>query len=424
VRLLSFKNKELNIGNYCLKIMKILLLTDYYPPESNAPALRCSYHAEYWAKKGHDVTVLTCAPNFPNGILYEGYQNKLVSSSIVNGVKVVRCWSFISKNEGYFLRILDHMSSALMFAIAPLFMKRPDVVIATSPQFLTLISGCITSLLVRRPLVSEVRDIWPEGIIFLSNKSLIYKWLEKLEIFLYNRSSKIIVVTASFAKSIERRANILMSDICISYNGCNDVINSFESRSSDLRSALNLQGKFVVGYAGTVGVSHGVDSIIYAFKELDPTLNASLVIVGSGAMHNQMKLLVKEQRLTNVLVIDAVPKKDIGAFLSLFDVCLVSLKDVPAYDKVIPSKLFEAVAYDNPVIAGVRGEAKTIVENYEVGEVFHPEDMSSFVSMLTLLISNLNYKKDFYEVGLSRIRKDFSRDRQAQLVLDCLLELV
>jgi glycosyltransferase involved in cell wall biosynthesis len=400
--------------------MKILLLTDYYPPESNAPALRCSYHAEYWAKKGHDVTVLTCAPNFPNGILFEGYKNKLMSSSVVNGVTVVRCWSFMSKNEGFVLRILDHLSSAIMFSILPIFLKRPDVVIATSPQFLTLISGYISSSLIRRPLVSEIRDMWPEGIIFLSNKSATYKILERIELFLYRRSSKIIAVTSSFAKNIALRAKIPDSDISISYNGCNDYFQRSEPNIRDLREKLNLEGKFVVGYAGTVGISHGLDSLVSGFKEVNPSLNAHMLIIGSGAMHSELKSLVKEKSLTNVLILDAVPKNEIDHFLSLFDVCLVSLKDVSAYDKVIPSKLFEAVAHNKPVLAGVRGESKSIVESYGIGEVFHPENATSFVDKLGSLIFNLQNDSVFYQSGLTKVRQEFSRDRQAQVVLDCI----
>ena len=403
--------------------MKILLLTDYYPPESNAPALRCSYHAEYWVQKGHDVTVMTCAPNFPNGVLYEGFKNKFVSSSMVNGVNVVRCWSFISRNEGYLLRILDHISSAVMFSIVPIFMKRPDVIIATSPQFLTLISGFFSSFFLRRPLVSEIRDMWPEGIIFLSNKSIIYKVLEKLELFLYRKSSKIIGVTNSFASSIATRANYPMKDICVAYNGCDDNLNIPDISRINLRKNLNLKDKFIVGYAGTIGISHGLEILVAGFEKIDPALNAHLVIIGSGAKHSQLKLLVEEKRLTKVLILDAVPKSEIEDFMSLFDACLVSLRDVPAYDKVIPSKLFEAVAYNKPVIGGLRGEAKSIVKEYGIGEVFYPENILSFVNKLTLLISNLKNNTNYYSAGLLRTRQEFSRDRQAQLVLDCIKEI-
>jgi glycosyltransferase involved in cell wall biosynthesis len=403
--------------------MKILLLTDYYPPESNAPALRCSYHAEYWTKKGHDVTVLTCAPNFPNGILYEGYQNKLISSSVVNGVKVVRIWSFYTKNEGYFLRILDHMSSALMFAIVPIFMKRPDAIIATSPQFLTLISGYISSSLIRRPLVSEIRDMWPEGIPFLSNKTILYKILEKIELFLYRRSSKVIVVTRSFSESIMLRTKVSKENISISYNGCKDQFERSEPNIRNLREKLDLVGKFVVGYAGTVGVSHGLDVLVTGFERIEPSLNAHLLIIGSGAKHGQLKALVKERNIRNVLILDAVPQNKIKHFLDLFDVCLVPLKDLPAFDKVIPSKLFEAAAHYKPVLAGLSGEAKSIVEDYGIGEVFQPENLDSFIDKLSLLFSNLKNDRDFYKYGLKKVQQDFSRDKQAQIALDCVMEI-
>ena len=398
--------------------MKILLLTDYYPPESNAPALRCAYHAEYWAKKGHDVTVLTCAPNFPNGILFKGYKNKLISSSQVNGVNIVRCWSFMSKNEGFILRILDHISSAIMFSILPVFLKRPDVIIATSPQFLTLISGYISSSLIRRPLITEIRDMWPEGIIFLSNKSFIYKVLERIELFLYRKSSKIIAVTSSFAKDIALRAKIPENKISISYNGCNNNQKKSESNIRNLREKLNLEGKLIVGYAGTVGISHGLDTLVKGFMKISSSLNICLLIIGSGAMHKELKSIVNEQNIKNVIILDAVPKKEIDHIISLFDICLVSLRDMPAYDKVIPSKLFEAASHNKPVLAGLRGESKLIIENYGIGEVFHPENISSFIEKLQIIILNLQNDSDFYQSGLKKVRKEFSRDRQAQIVLD------
>ena len=152
--------------------MKILLLTDYYPPESNAPALRCSYHAEQWASRGHDVNVLTCALIFLMASFTRFQQQPFLTKhcerSQSHAMLVFHC-----QNDGYVKRALDHISSALMFSIVPLFIKRPDVIVATSPQFLTLISGYVASRILNRPLVSEIRDMWPEGIIFLSRTSII-----------------------------------------------------------------------------------------------------------------------------------------------------------------------------------------------------------------------------------------------------------
>ena len=190
-----------------------------------------------------------------------------------------------------------------------------------------------------------------------------------------------------------------------------------------LRKNLNLEDKFIIGYAGTVGISHGLEILVNGFERIDPALNAHLVIIGSGAKHSKLKLLVEEKKLTKVLILEAVPKSKIEDFMSIFDACLISLKDIPAYDKVIPSKLFEAAAYNKPVIAGLRGEAKSIVKEYGIGEVFRPENILSFVNTLTLLISNLKGNANYYSAGLLRTRQEFSRDRQAHIVLDCIKEI-
>ncbi len=402
--------------------MKILLITDYYPPETNAPALRCSYHAEYWVKKGHEVTLLTCAPNFPYGKIYDGYSNDLYNQSTINGVNVVRSWSFVAKNDGYFFRILDHISSAIMFSILPIFLKRHDVIVATSPQFLTLISGFLVSFLTRRPLVTEIRDMWPEGIIFLSKDSILYSILEKIEIFIYNRSKKIITVTNSFATSLISRSKVKKEDICISFNGCNDSIMPSFEKGEILRELLQLKDKFIVGYAGTVGVSHGLEELLESSKQFNFPDNIIFVIIGNGAVHQNLKSKYKDSS-SNILVLDSVSQEEIGDYLSMFDACLVSLKNIEPYDKVIPSKLFESIAYETPVIAGLRGESCDLINLYKVGEVFHPENAESFFKQLSKLMSNLKQDKNYYKPGILKAKKDFSRNMQAQNILDTLKEI-
>ena len=164
--------------------------------------------------------------------------------------------------------------------------------------------------------------------------------------------------------------------ISISYNGCNAKLKTRNSSSAanELREAYNIGDKTVIGYAGTIGISHGLEKLIAPFEEIALELNAVLIIIGSGALLQKLRDVVESESFESVLVLDAVPEKQLGTFFSLFDISLVSLKNIPAYDKVIPSKLFEAAAYDKPVIAGIRGEAKLIVESYNFGEVFVPED--------------------------------------------------
>ena len=177
--------------------MRILFITDNFPPEVNAPATRTFEHCKEWVKKGDEVTVITCVPNFPKGKVYDGYKNKLYQTEEIEGIKVVRVWSYISPNEGFAKRIIDFMSFAFMAFWVGLF-KKADIIIGTSPQFFTTWAAETLSVLKRKPWIFELRDLWPESIKAvgaISGDSKVFKLLEKIELRLYKRSSRIISVT-------------------------------------------------------------------------------------------------------------------------------------------------------------------------------------------------------------------------------------
>lgn len=143
---------------------EITFLSDNFPPEVNAPANRTYEHCREWVRSGVEVTVITCAPNFPKGRVYEGYKNKLYQTEIIDGIKVIRVWSYITANEGFVKRILDYISFAVASFIAGLFVKT-DLIVATSPQFFTALSGWLLSIFKRKKWIFEVRDLWPESIM-------------------------------------------------------------------------------------------------------------------------------------------------------------------------------------------------------------------------------------------------------------------
>ena len=183
--------------------MKLLFLTDNFPPEVNAPANRTYEHCKEWVKEGVDVTVITCAPNFPKGKVYPGYRNKLYQSEVMDGIKVIRVWSYITANEGFIKRILDYISFAVMAFFAGLFVKT-DLIVATSPQFFTAVAGRWLAFFKRKKWVFEVRDLWPESIIAVGamkrNRAIrFFEWIEKR---LYKSADHIIVVTDTFKKKI------------------------------------------------------------------------------------------------------------------------------------------------------------------------------------------------------------------------------
>ena len=182
--------------------MRILFLTDNFPPESNAPATRTYEHSLEWVKKGHDVTIITGFPNFPNGKVFPGYKNSLIKKTFIDGIKVIRVWTYISANKGFIKRTLDYISFAFSSFIIGLFIKT-DIIIATSPQFFSAISGRLLSFFKMRPWIMEVRDLWPESISAvgaMNKNNIIFKFLEWIELKLYISAKKIIVVTETFKK--------------------------------------------------------------------------------------------------------------------------------------------------------------------------------------------------------------------------------
>ncbi len=186
--------------------MKILFLSDNFYPEANAPANRTYEHCREWVRKGAEVTVITCVPNFPKGVVFDGYKNKLYQKEYIDGIKIIRIWSYITANEGTIKRILDYISYAIMAFFTALFYKT-DIIIATSPQFFTAVTGSFLSIFKRTPWIMEVRDIWPESIVAvgaIKNKRVIH-FLEKVEKWLYKRANKIVVVTDSFKIDIKKK---------------------------------------------------------------------------------------------------------------------------------------------------------------------------------------------------------------------------
>lgn len=397
--------------------MKILFLTDNFPPEVNAPATRTYEHCKIWREIGHNITVVTCVPNFPKGKVYKGYNNSLYTKEIIDGIKVIRVWSYITANKGFVKRSLDQFSFAISSFFAGLFLGKFDYIIATSPQFFTSWSGFLLSKTKRTPWIFEVRDMWPEGIIFLSRDSKLYKILEKIELFLYRDAHKIVVVTEAFKKSILDRVKIDSNKIEVIYNGSNNSKFIQKSKNRQLLKELNLEFKFIVGYAGTFGISHSLEFI---FKEISKVKNSDIhfLFLGDGAMRENMYKWVKEYNLSNVTILKSVPRDLVIEYLSIFDIGLVPLAKNDAYLKVIPSKVFELSAMGKPILLGVEGEIKTILEKYNAGIAYTPEDSKSFQKALDSLYNIRNSLDITYADGLKKMSQDFDRSYLAMKMID------
>ena len=302
--------------------MKILFLTDNFPPEVNAPATRTYEHCKEWVKQGEKVTVITCVPNFPQGKVYKGYRNVFYQKEIMEGIHIIRVWTYITANEGFIKRTLDYISFSVSAFIAGLFQKT-DIIIATSPQFFTALSGRALSFWKRKPWIMEVRDLWPESIktVGAMNDNILIRYFEWQEKHCYHSAKKIVVVTDSFKRRLVERG-IDSSKIDVVKNGVNRSLFVPVVKDLQLLNELGLQNKKIIGYIGTHGMAHKLDFILQCAKGMEGRHNYHFLFLGSGAEKRNLLDLKEKLDLKNVTMLDPVSKLEVKRYISILDIAL------------------------------------------------------------------------------------------------------
>jgi glycosyltransferase involved in cell wall biosynthesis len=333
--------------------------------------------------------VITCAPNFPKGQVFGGYRNRIWQSEEMEGIQVIRVWSYITRNEGFARRILDYISFMVTAFVAALFVRRVDVIIGTSPQFFTACAAYAISATKRRPWIFELRDIWPESIraVGAMKKERLLDMLERLELFLYRKATAVVSVTNAFKRILVDRG-IDPAKIFVVTNGVDTSRFAPIPKDKELLVDLNLNDAFVAGYIGTHGMAHGLDTVIDAAKVLANTERAArirIVMLGDGAHRQRLEDRAKGEGLSNIIFIDTVPKDQVTRYWSILDASIIHLRKSELFTTVIPSKMFECMGMAIPILHGVEGESAEIVIKHEIGLTFEPENHLALVQRLLVL---------------------------------------
>ncbi len=404
--------------------MHIIFVTENFPPELNAAATRVFERAAYWVRWGHRVTVITCAPNFPFGRVFDGYRNGWYQVEEMAGMRVVRVKTYVAPNEGVALRSLDFLSFLVTGFGAGVLQARPDIVVATSPQFFAAVAGWAIGLVRRRPFIFELGDIWPSSIVAVGamRSGFLLRLLERLELFLYRRSAAVVALTASFKRNLVGRG-IPADKIAVVINGVDLPRYSPRPRDAEFADRWDLTGKFVVGYVGTLGMAHGLTNVLDAADRVRDT-NIRFLLVGPGAERDALKSETARRGLSNVVIAPAQPKDAMPRVWSLCDVALIHLKDSPVFAEVIPSKMFEAMAMELPLLlVAPRGEASRIVETERAGLVVPPADATSFADAVTQLAADETGRRRYAQNALQAASR-YSRERQAVDMMKVLVSVI
>ncbi len=407
--------------------MRILFLSHYYPPEVNAPATRTYEHCVRWARAGHEVTVVTCEPNCPDGVLFEGYKNCFRPQiETVEGVKVVRVWTYLAPNAGTLPRIVNYLSYLVSAVLASFRLSRPDVVVATSPQFFCGWAGVLVSRLKRSPFVLEIRDIWPESIEAvgaLRNRPLL-RMLEWLERRMYRAADRIVAVGNGYRQRILEKVDI-PDRIDVVTNGVD--LQRFVPADPDPRflHMWDLEDKFVCSYIGTIGMAHGLDVVLDAARLLREKGrdDVAFCLVGDGAVRQRLQDEVLRDGLQQSVVFTGMlPKEDMPRVLASSDACLIHLRKCALFGTVIPSKLFETMAMGRPIIMGVEGEARDIVNWANAGLEMEPSSSESLVQCVEMLADQPGLTAELGRSARSMVAEHFARDVLADKLLRLLHE--
>ena len=409
--------------------MRILFFTHYFPPEGNAPASRTYEHCVRWAKAGNQVTVITCVPNVPDGVPYQGYKNRWRSQKeTVDGVEVIRVWTFLAPNAGFLKRTLNYVSYMLSAFWTSLFVARPDVIIATSPQFFCGWAGVVSQFFRRKPFILEIRDIWPESITAVGamRKSTLTKILEWLEKKMYRSADHIVAVGMGYRDNVASKVDV-QDRISVIYNGVDGSHFSPGTMDEDFLARYGMANRFVCSYVGTIGMAHGLETVLDAAEALkrEQQNGIGFLLVGDGAMRKELERQTQERGLDDfVRFTGRLDKSEMPKVLASSDALLVHLRACDLFETVIPSKIFEAMAMRRPIIMGVRGESADIVRRSGAGIEMEPSNASDLVACVQRLRNDSDLYRRLSESGRDFVLNQFSRDRFADDYLQLMHRVV
>jgi glycosyltransferase involved in cell wall biosynthesis len=412
--------------------VKILYVCQYFPPEMGAPAARAVELARHWVRAGHDVTVLTGFPNHPTGVVPPEWRPRLrnlVDHETVEGIHVVRTWLLPLPNRRSYERILNYTSFALSAALRGTELRRPDVVIATSPQLLVGLAGWWIALWQRAPFVFEVRDLWPESLSAVGmgvEHSLLHRGLGWIAGFLYRKADRIVPVTAAFKTHLMRHWQVPAGRIDVIENGVeSELFLPQDSERAAVRRELGLERKFVVAYIGTLGMAHGLDTLIEAATHLQSANPAvAFLLVGEGADKERILALARRHNLQNLRAVGQQPRERMPAFISAADACAVLLKKTELFKTVVPTKMLEFMSCARPVLLGVDGQARQLLEEAQGGIFLEPENAGALVNAIARLAADPAVGHGLGENGRNYVLAHCSRDRTAAEYIGVLNDVI
>lgn len=400
--------------------LRVILVSQYFPPEVGATQTRMQTFAEYLAARGHDVTVICEFPNHPHGTIPSKYRGRILEDDRSNPYRILRVWVKANPEKTRSTRLAFYLSyMGLAAAVAPL-AGRADVVLATTPPLFAGAAGLAIARLKRAAFVLDVRDLWPAAAVALNELSggAALKTAELLERWLYRHASAVIGVTRPFCDHIDRVRGRYPRAVFIP-NGTLDLF--FANGTKEGRRRLGVpEGRFVVTFAGTHGIAQGLGAVLDAAARVNGDIQ--FAFIGEGPVKAALERSAAERGLRNVTFRPQLPLEQLPPILAASDALLVPLASDPTFASFVPSKIFDFMATGRPVILSAHGESARLLERSGGGIAVEPENPESLARAVHWLAQHPQEAQEMGERGRAFAR-NWLRVAQAERLEQVLLHV-
>jgi len=387
--------------------VRVLILTQHYDPE---PIPKPGELARALKARGHDVTVLTGFPNYPEGRLYRGYKLRLCDRTSIDGISVIRTWLFPYHGRSTLLRILNYLSFTLSPILGGILAPACDVIYVVHPPLTIGIPAIALSFCKRAPFVYDVQDIWPDSVIetgMLRAPSLM-KLMESFSRFVYRRASLVLAITAPARRRIIA-SGVDESKVAVPLLWVTESLFHHSEGGAALRRSLGFDDRFVVMFAGNLGVVQKLDVIIEAARRMPLDSRVLFALVGDGMDRERLEGAARDAGLSNIRFLGRQPFELVPQFLNAADALLVHLKRTPISDYLVPAKVLTYLAAGRPILVAMEGPTADLVSRIGAGIVVPPENPVALAAAADRLSRSTSDQID----GMGRAGHEYLRGRNS-----------
>lgn len=405
--------------------MRILFLTQYCPPEVGAPQNRIFEFAKKLKEFGHEVTILTALPNYPRGEIFDEYKGRGVVIEEIEGIKIVRTSIYATKSKSFTKRLRNYLSFTFSSVLkGAKHIDKQDVIITESPPLFLGFSGFVLAKLKKAKFIFNISDLWPESAIKLGvlHNKLFIKMSVWLEEFCYRHAAAVTCQTQGIVDDIVNRG-FDKNKIHLLTNGVDTNLFKKENRDEDFRREIGIENKFALCYAGIHGIAQGLQVIINAAEIVKDEENIQFIFVGDGPEKQDLIKMAQERGLNNVTFLPLQPKKNMPKIVASMDAAIIPLRKLELFKGALPSKMFETLASEIPIILPVQGEAAKLINSANAGIVVEPENSKEIAEAVLKLYNDIELRKNLGENGRAYVMENYARENITRKLEKILMNL-